>query len=384
MTDKQEILTVLVPTRDRADTLVHCLKTITSQTNPNIEILVSDNFSGPEVKQVVDNIDDKRLRYIRTSERMGMSEHWDFALNHVKGDWVTIIGDDDALLPGAIDKFFTLSQKHPNIKAITCANCWYRWPNNQNEGKIGIISGRGYEIRNSREYIAKTLNGEPVSQPTIYTGGFVHMDVINKSKEQSKDGVFFHSMNPDLYSGMAISSITDKFIYSWQAWAIAGTSRHSTGFSHKDKTQKEVETLPFHQESKLKFHSALGDSTKAFVGSMHIYLYEAYLQTSFLRNYDLGYSIENQLKLFIAQATKRTKQSITSYCRQVATLNNLDFAPILAAANRRRPMYKIKKMARKLARHIPGMSKLPRKVILDPSIRTVYDASIRIGKELAA
>src|SRR5208337_2329891 len=110
-TDKtSDLLSVIVPTRDRADTLVHCLKTVTAQPNLNLEILVSDNYSGPEVKQVVDQCNDARVRYIRTNTRLGMSEHWEFALNHASGNWVTILGDDDGLLPHAVNDFFSLTK----------------------------------------------------------------------------------------------------------------------------------------------------------------------------------------------------------------------------------------------------------------------------------
>lgn len=54
----EDKLTVIIPTKDRAETLQHCLKTVVSQTHPQLEILVSDNFSGPDVKAVVDSFSD--------------------------------------------------------------------------------------------------------------------------------------------------------------------------------------------------------------------------------------------------------------------------------------------------------------------------------------
>ena len=33
-----------------------------------------------------------------------MSHNWEFALGFVPDGWVTIIGDDDALLPGALKR----------------------------------------------------------------------------------------------------------------------------------------------------------------------------------------------------------------------------------------------------------------------------------------
>lgn len=374
-------LTVLVPTRDRADTLLHCLKTILAQPNENMEILVSDNFSSPETKQVFDSFSDKRLRYIRTSERMGMSEHWDFALSHVTGDWVTVIGDDDGLLPNAVDKFFAIANANPEIKAITFMNCWYRWPLNDEGGKLSIIKSKGYEVRDCKDSLIRTMKGEIIVLPAIYTGGFVKTEVLTKIRELSPNKQLIHSMIPDVYCSMAFASVLDKYIYCNEPVAIAGSSKHSNGRQHKNKSHEQMKQLDFYKENKKKFHPILGDGATE---AIQMLIYECFLQSSHLRADNLGVTTQDQLVVALVHAGHRVRQRVTDYCRQVAKLNNLDFAPILAEANRQKPAYKIKKMARKLARHIPYCSKLPRKIISDPSIKTVYDASIRISQELAA
>ena len=94
-------LTVVIPTRERADTLFHTLRTVLEQEYENLEILVSDNASIDNTRQVVSQFSDVRLRYINTGNRIGMSENWEFALSHVTGDFVMYLGDDDGLLPNA-------------------------------------------------------------------------------------------------------------------------------------------------------------------------------------------------------------------------------------------------------------------------------------------
>src|SRR5262249_50277228 len=81
--------TVIVPTRERADTLYYCLQTIIRQKYDNLEILVSDNFSHDNTEQVVRNIGDSRIRYVNTGRRLDMSRNFEFALSHVKNGWVT-------------------------------------------------------------------------------------------------------------------------------------------------------------------------------------------------------------------------------------------------------------------------------------------------------
>jgi glycosyltransferase involved in cell wall biosynthesis len=127
MASSSSRLTVLVPTLNRADTLYHCLRTIVGQPNSDLDILVSDNCSSEETKAVIDQFSDPRLRSIRPPSRLGMSEHWEFALNHVTSEWVTIVGDDDGLLPHAVDRFYDAIQGE-NVKAVVSLSCGFHWP----------------------------------------------------------------------------------------------------------------------------------------------------------------------------------------------------------------------------------------------------------------
>jgi len=376
-------LTVLLPTRDRADTLRYSLKTVMAQDIPNIEILISDNFSGADVKTVADEamVSDSRVRYIRTSSRMGMSEHWEFALEHVTGDWVTVLGDDDGLLPGSIGKLFEISKKHPDIKAITAANCAFLWPSEgQNNGKLSLVSGNGYEVRNSADVMKKTMYGEIIAMPTIYTGGFVSMDVIRDVKSKNPNGKFFQSLNPDIYSGFAISSVTNNFIYSYKAFSISGTSKHSISNLCKNKSNEEIKNIDFFHENNIPVHSTLGNTA---VGSMQVIMYEAFMQSENLRSNNFGVTTQQQLELAIASSSKNVRMQVIDYVKLVAERNNLDYAKILKGARIKLYISKLKKLGRKVSRKFLVSSKLPKKTINDNNVRTIYDAAKKCGELIA-
>ncbi len=68
-----EKYTVIIPTRDRAETLEATLRTCLRQTYPNFEIIVSDNCSDDNTKEIVDGLHDPRIRYINPGRRLSMS-----------------------------------------------------------------------------------------------------------------------------------------------------------------------------------------------------------------------------------------------------------------------------------------------------------------------
>lgn len=124
----QPRITVIIPTRERCDVLEKTLRTVTAQNYDDLDIIVSDNFSADDTERVVRSTNDARVKYVNTGKRLSMSHNWEFALSKV-GDvgWVTIIGDDDGLLPGSLDKISEIIQS-TDVLAVRTSVCSYRWP----------------------------------------------------------------------------------------------------------------------------------------------------------------------------------------------------------------------------------------------------------------
>ena len=61
-----------------------------------------------------------------------MSENWEFALSHASDGWVFILGDDDGLLPGAIEKLASILGNDRSL-ALGSALGVYTWPNESNQ-----------------------------------------------------------------------------------------------------------------------------------------------------------------------------------------------------------------------------------------------------------
>src|SRR4051812_31364688 len=107
------LITIVIPTRERADTLRHTLSTVLSQKSDNFEILVSDNFSSDDTAGIVASMADPRLRYINTGKRMSMVGNWEFAFHQAHGRYLIYLGDDDGMMPGAIQRLETLIRERP-------------------------------------------------------------------------------------------------------------------------------------------------------------------------------------------------------------------------------------------------------------------------------
>ena len=94
-------ITTVIPTYQRAKLLARAIRSILRQTYPHFEIIVCDNCSSDETREVVEEFarEDSRIRYFRHSENIGMLGNWNFALKQVETPFFSILCDDDILLP---------------------------------------------------------------------------------------------------------------------------------------------------------------------------------------------------------------------------------------------------------------------------------------------
>jgi len=96
---------IVIPTVDRHQLLEKTIAACLLCRYPNLEVLVSDNFSAPDTARVVERFSaDSRVRYVRTARRLSMPDHWEFAWHQSTGDYIIINGDDDAFLTDLVDR----------------------------------------------------------------------------------------------------------------------------------------------------------------------------------------------------------------------------------------------------------------------------------------
>ena len=278
-------LTVIIPTRERADTLFHTLRTVLEQEYENLEIIVSDNASIDNTRQVVSQFTDVRLRYINTGNRIGMSENWEFALSHVTGDFVMYLGDDDGLLPHACSDIATILVTSSK-KAVIWSKPNYNWPSNlvsPNEINVKIC----YDLveMQSRLLLRAVADGRTSygRLPVLYAG-FVSMGTIVAIK--NKTGKFFHSITPDVYSGIVLADALPNYLYSFRPFSINGGSGHSNGIASVVHEQK---ALLIFTENSIKIHPNI----PIIRGSIQTHVAEAFLQAQkvdLLKNHQLNYN----------------------------------------------------------------------------------------------
>jgi glycosyltransferase involved in cell wall biosynthesis len=95
-------LTIYIPTY-RRDSLDACLNSIVSQFNTNLEIIVSDNDQDCYASNIVSKYKNYVTEYSVRKQNIGCDGNCLYGITAGTSEYVWVVGDDDIILPGAID-----------------------------------------------------------------------------------------------------------------------------------------------------------------------------------------------------------------------------------------------------------------------------------------
>lgn len=106
---RNPLLSICIPTYNRANCLKDCLESIVSQCRDNaasqqIEVVISDNASTDNTKEIVSEFQNKftNLKYFRNNENIGFDRNFSNVVEKSSGVYCLTIGDDDSFFDGSI------------------------------------------------------------------------------------------------------------------------------------------------------------------------------------------------------------------------------------------------------------------------------------------
>lgn len=231
MNDRRPRFSVVIPTRERAETLRVTLATCLDQDFDDYEIVVCDNAGGGATREVVDAARSGRIRYHRSETPLAMSANWELAVSLASGDYVTVVGDDDALMPYALRELDRLVEEHDRPAAVHWHRAVYAWPTIAVESEANFLllpAMRTLRILDGSERLAAAARWEVGADrlPTIYAAA-VRSDLIAEHRRIA--GRLFPNIYPDIYSAYAFAYLADRYVSVGVPMGIAGLSGASNG-----------------------------------------------------------------------------------------------------------------------------------------------------------
>ncbi len=114
------LVTVVIPTRNRANLLREALTSVLGQTRQDFAILVSDNASSDNTAEVVAGFSDPRIHYHRRPANVGMKENFRLAIALAETEFVATLPDDDLYLPEHLQSGLAALASYPQAAYYAC------------------------------------------------------------------------------------------------------------------------------------------------------------------------------------------------------------------------------------------------------------------------
>lgn len=117
------LITVIIPTYNRADKLHRAIDSVQKQTYTNLEILIVDDGSTDNTRAVVEALGakDDRIRYICMPQNGGASAARNEGVKQAQGELIAFQDSDDFWKPDKLEKQMAYWQRHPEFSMIYCA-----------------------------------------------------------------------------------------------------------------------------------------------------------------------------------------------------------------------------------------------------------------------
>ncbi|MBI5677227.1 MAG: glycosyltransferase, partial [Planctomycetes bacterium] len=98
-----QLVSVIIPTYNRPDSLKRALESITTQTYKNIEMIVV-NDAGEDVSQIINSFRDRlTIKYLTHDINKDRSAARNTAIKHASGQYIAYLDDDDIFLPHHVE-----------------------------------------------------------------------------------------------------------------------------------------------------------------------------------------------------------------------------------------------------------------------------------------
>lgn len=124
------LVSIYIPTHNRAEKLERALRSVLNQTYENYEILICDDGSTDKTCGWISKLaeDDPKIRYFRNPDPRGACSARNLGIFAARGEFITGLDDDDEFLPERLER---LLQVWDDQYAFVCSNFLSKRPDQE-------------------------------------------------------------------------------------------------------------------------------------------------------------------------------------------------------------------------------------------------------------
>lgn len=166
------LVTIIITSYNRAYFIESTIESALAQDYANLEILISDDYSTDNTDIVIGKyISDKRIKYFRNENNIGMTANFKLATERANGKFISYLSCDDYLINNYyISESISLINKYDNVLLVMSMN------KTLNMGTQKIVTGGGF---NKEFYKGKELFLQfPHIKTFSWAGALMHRETL--------------------------------------------------------------------------------------------------------------------------------------------------------------------------------------------------------------
>lgn len=153
------LISILLPTHNRADVLPYAIEAVLAQTVEHVEILVVGDGCTDHTAEVVQSFRDRRIRWfdLPKAPHFGYANR-NLALKQARGTYIAFMAHDDLILPDHLERCLEPLEANTALELVYTRPLWVT--------PDGLIIPVAYNLYNSETFdlfISRRVNGIPAS-----------------------------------------------------------------------------------------------------------------------------------------------------------------------------------------------------------------------------
>lgn len=160
---KREKVSVIIPTYNRADCIEKSIRSVLEQTYRDFELIIVDDGSSDNTHDVVNSIDDERIRYVKMPENRGASAARNEGIRQAAYDYIAFQDSDDMWKPDKLEKQMRTLMDNPQAGMVYC-----EFETRTYDGSIIIVPAKAIPLSDKQGKIYdKMLYQNMISTQTV-------------------------------------------------------------------------------------------------------------------------------------------------------------------------------------------------------------------------
>ena len=194
------LISIVIPTYNRANLIGKAIQSILDQSYENWELIIVDNYSDDNTKEVIKAFNDDRILMLSTPRTGSVAASRNLGVAHSNGEWIAFLDSDDWWLPEKLMNVCKAVRNDPDLVYHD----------------LQIVNADGASMKQKRTksrklkepiYLDLLLNGNDIALSSVVVRRAIFLAV----KGMNESPTFFAVEDYDLW--LRIAQITNRFVY---------------------------------------------------------------------------------------------------------------------------------------------------------------------------